>query len=250
MQTKQRALGRTYRADFDVARFHARVLASSVVLLAVLAMVSSRVQAGEPASVSTPETDPISWAYDPSDEDLFGAKPSTQSGFDSVSADRFGAVGDDRVGQAAPARQIASDTRFGSGQLDDILGKQPRDENLAATAPMFDGDATVAQDDAASHTDSQGKAGASRYSGQARLTSRVSEFDGDPGELFKQYIQRETAVNAKQPIAPKKAVLAHPESVTKAGGEKSMPRQPAVMTSKVTHVERLEISPTMLRNVH
>ncbi|MCP5140915.1 MAG: hypothetical protein H6980_01015 [Gammaproteobacteria bacterium] len=270
MKTNLRALGRTYQTDIDERRFRLHAIAATVLLLAA-GMAISAVRADEPSASPNADSDEISWAYDPLGDGLFGGAPGGGSDLDGVHADSFGVRGSgDTSGQihvtAGSERQLADDTRFGTGSLEDILGKRPAGENLAATAPMFDGAESLDQlNDIAPASDAKAGSGASRYAGPSRMTSRVSEFDGNAGDLFKHYMRPAPAVaNPKAvpaapaapaaPLAQKQDLLSHAKSERQLAGKsaatRDMPLKPAEMTSRVTRVERLELSPKMLRNVY
>ena len=246
-------------------------LTGAAVLLAGLAIASSpSSQAVEPADDPSGTTPITSWAYDPFDSQLFGSSARDDaSRLSAVNVHAIGAGSQSVVSTATdsyldPAREIPDETRFSAGNLNELWGTKVVAKTLADDSPMF---ADSRRADPASNSANvalprAGSTSSAPYAGTS-LTSRVSEFDGSAGDLFKIYMRPEpskaTSGITKPTVDTGKAALSQPvlshvkPTLTQDSALPSMPNRVnsagTTLTSKVTRVERLSISSNMLRNV-
>lgn len=246
-------------------------LTGAAVLLAGLAIASSpSAQAVEPMDSPDEASSITSWAYDPFGSQLFGsaarddASRLASAGLHAIGAGSQTVVSTTADTDLDATREIPDETRFSAGNLNELWGTKVVAKALTDDAPMFAGSrpADPASNSADVRLPHAGATSGAPYAGTS-LTSRVSEFDGSAGDLFKIYMRPEpskaTSGITKPTVDTGKAALSQPvlshvkPTLTQDSALPSMPNRVnsagTTLTSKVTRVERLSISSNMLRNV-
>ncbi|MCB1734706.1 MAG: hypothetical protein H6981_05340 [Gammaproteobacteria bacterium] len=244
-------------------------MGAALLLLGMAITLSPTGQASEPN-----DSDGTSaWAYDPFGSALFNTGTNDDSArLSSVGVQAIGASTSGKASVAAnsssdQARELPADTRFSAGNLNELWGESVASQSLTEDKPMFESSGSVDQPPAVAPVELASGNTTSKYAGSTRLTSRVSEFDGSAGDLFKVYMRPvpEKVVSGKaKPMTSldrgtlEQPVLSHVKtdkepSPIQASALPSMPNHAhnngTSLTSKVTTVERLSISANMLRNV-